>query len=133
MAQKYGESSFGFEDLEVYQAARAFRNRVYKLVSMLPVAEKFALAEQMRRAAISVTNNIAEGYGRFNWQDTSRFCRLSRGSLMELVDDINVCVDQDYADEDHLANLKSDAERTLQLLNGYIRYLQGRKNRKDQE
>ena len=108
----------------MYQAAEVFRIRIYKLVKLLPTEERFGLSQQMRRAAVSLTNNLAEGYGRFTWQDTSHFCRQARGSLMELVDDINICLTEQYAKDDHLNNLKTDAERVLKLINGYIRYLQ---------
>ena len=86
MAYGNGKSPFGFEDLEVYKAARAYRRRIYKLVKLLPPEEKYALGQQMRRSAISITNNIAEGHGRYNWQDNVRFCRIARGSLCETVD-----------------------------------------------
>jgi four helix bundle protein len=121
-------NAFGFEDLEVYKAARALRRRVYKLVKLLPPEEKYDLAPQMRRAAVSLTNNIAEGHGRYHWQDNTRFCRLARGSLCEIADDINVCEDQGYADPEHLRDLKSDAAEVLRLLNGYIAYLQRQRN-----
>jgi four helix bundle protein len=126
----YGQeaSRFGFEDLEVYKAARAFRTRIYKLVKLLPAEEKFGLAQQMRRAAVSVTNNIAEGYGRHHWQENTHFCRHSRGSLMELIDDINVCLDEKCADQEKLETLKEeDALSLLKLLHGYISYLQRQK------
>ena len=126
----YGEnaSSFGFEDLEAYRAARAFRVRIYKLAGLLPEHEKFGLAQQMRRAAVSVTSNIAEGYGRHHWQENTQFCRHSRGSLLELIEQINVCVDENYADKDLLQKLKNeDGLRVLRLLNGYIAYLQRQK------
>ena len=124
MSKQYGNSPFGFEDLEAYKVARALRNRIYKLAKLLPDEEKFALALQMRRAAASLTNNIAEGYGRFTWQERTHFCRQSRGSLMELVDDINTCIDQQYADQGHLEDLKRDAAEVLRLLNAYIGHLQ---------
>lgn len=123
-----GASAFGFEDLEVYRAARAFRRRIYRLARALPPEEKFALNQQMRRAGVSLTNNIAEGYGRHNWQENTRFCRQSRGSLLELIDDINVCIDEKYAD---IARLKApkdeDGVALVKLLNGYIAYLQKQK------
>lgn len=128
MGEKYGQSPFGFEDLEVHQAARALRNGMYTLAKLLPDEEKYALAGQMRRAAVSLASNIAEGYGRFTWQDTTHFCRQSRGSLMELVDQINTCMDQQYAEADALGDLRNEAARVLQLLNGYIRYLQRSKS-----
>ncbi|MCE5326795.1 MAG: four helix bundle protein [Planctomycetaceae bacterium] len=122
------KSPFGFEDLEVYKAARAFRQRVYKLASLLPPEEKYGLAQQMRRAAVSITSNIAEGYGRHHWQENTQFCRHSRGSLMELIDQINVCLDEEYAEAKHLTQLKTkDVLKVLKLLNGYIAYLQKKK------
>ncbi len=122
-------SPFGFEDLETYQVARAFRGRVYRLIKLLPGEEKFALAQQMRRAAVSITNNLAEGHGRYNWQDRMRFCRNARGSLTEVVDDINVCIDEGYAEPEHLGDLKDDAARVLRLLNGYIGYLKKQRDK----
>jgi len=124
MAYGEGRSPFGFEDLEVYKAARELRKRVYKLAKRLPAEERYGLSLQMRKAAVSLTNNIAEGHGRYHWQDNTRFCRQSRGSLCEIVDDINVCIDEVYAKKEHLDDLKTDAARVLRLLNGYIAYLQ---------
>lgn len=120
-------SPFGFEDLEVYKACGYLRNEIYKLVGSLPAEEKFALASQMRRAAVSITNNIAEGHGRYNWQDNTKFCRNARGSLFEVVDDINICLNCNYAPRQHLEDLKTHASNALKLLNGYIAYLQKQK------
>ena len=64
--------------------AREFRKRVYRLVKHLPPEEKYALANQVRRAAISVINNIAEGHGRWHYQENIQFCRVSRGSVDEV-------------------------------------------------
>lgn len=123
----YDKSAFGFQDLEVYQEARKLRKAMYEIAKSLPVEERFALGQQIRRAAVSLTNNMAEGYGRFNWQETSQFFRHARGSLMELVDDMSVCEDEQYADEATLAALQPRAESVLRLINGYIRYLQKEK------
>ena len=114
---------FGFEDLVLYQKARAFRKRVYKLARLLPVEERFVLSQQMRRAAVSVTNNIVEGYGRFSYKDRIHFHIQSRGSVMELADDLNICEDEGYAKAEHIANLRSDAEEVARLLNGFINHL----------
>jgi four helix bundle protein len=113
----------GLEDLKVYEVARNFRKRVYKLARILPAEEKHVLSLQMRRAALSLTNNIAEGYCRYSYPDMVHFCRMSRGSLGELTDDINTCMDEGYARQNHLQDLKNDAANVLKLLNGYIRYL----------
>ena len=81
------------------------------------------MANQMRRAAVSLTNGIAEGHGRFHYQENIQFLRQSRGSLEELIDDINVCIDENYADLGQLNNLKKEGYELLKKLNGYIKYL----------
>src|SRR6266404_7313960 len=116
-----------FEDLEVYKAAREFRKKMYGVARRLPDFEKFGLASQIRRAAVSLTNNMAEGHGRYHFADQVRFFLGSRGSLQELVDDLNVCDDEKYLQNDEVAELKEKAWRVLGLINGYLRYLRHRK------
>lgn len=116
-----------FEDLEVYQVAREFRKKMYGVARRLPNVERFGLAGQIRRAAVSLTNNIAEGHGRYHFADQVRFFLGSRGSLQELVDDLNVCDDEHYLEKEEIAKLKDEAWRVLGLINGYLRYLRGRK------
>lgn len=112
-----------FEDLGLYGVARQFRQNMYKLARELPEYEKYNLANQIRRAALSVTNCIAEGHGRFHYQENIQFLRQSRGSLQELIDDINVCLDEGYSASDRLGELKKEAYMVLKKLNGYIKYL----------
>src|SRR6266567_3543664 len=116
-----------FEDLEVYQSAREFRKKMYGVTRRLPGFEKFELASQMRRAAVSLTNNMAEGHGPYHFADQVRFFLGSRGSLQELVDDLNVCADENYLEVEKIEALKGEAWRTLGLINGYLRYLRDRK------
>src|SRR5438477_5972889 len=116
-----------FEDLEIYKAAREFRKKMYGVMRRLPDSEKFELAGQVRRAAVSLTNNTAEGHGRYHLADQVRFFLGSRGSLQELVDDLNVCDDEKYLQNDEVAELKEKAWRVLGLINGYLRYLRDRK------
>src|SRR5689334_5514448 len=85
-----------FEDLEVYKNARDFRKVMYGVAKRLPDIEKFGLASQIRRAAVSLTNNLAEGHGRFHFLDQIRFTLISRSSLEELMDDLNICLDENY-------------------------------------
>ena len=118
-----------FEDLEVYKKAREFRRKIYELIKMLPPEEKYNLDPQMRRAAISVTNNIAEGHGRYHYQENIQFCRQSRGSLEEIIDDLNICLDEEYCDTNYLNRLKNDGYGLLKSLNGYIKYLKGMKEK----
>jgi four helix bundle protein len=115
-----------FEDLEVYKAARQFRKAMYAVNRRLPDFEKYELASQIRRAAVSLTNNMAEGHGRFHYPDQIRFFLHSRGSLEELVDDLNVCEDERYLENIEAQNLKEQAREVLKLLNGYLRYLRSR-------
>ncbi|HJY21082.1 MAG TPA: four helix bundle protein [Chthoniobacterales bacterium] len=115
-----------FEDLEVYQAAREFRKAMYRVARRLPEIEKFGLAAQIRDAAGSLTNNIAEGRGRFHFLDQIKFMLNSRGSLEELLDDLNVCLDENYLPAEEVETLKSDGWRVHKLINGYIRFVRGR-------
>ena len=116
-----------FEDLEVYRVARGFRKAMYGVARQLPESEKFGLVSQIRRAAVSVTNNIAEGHGRFHYLDQIKFMLQARGSLEELIDDLNVCEDETYLPLAALAPVKQEGWRVRQLIDGYIRYLRGRK------
>jgi four helix bundle protein len=97
------------------------------LVAALPEAEKYNLVGQMRRAVTSLTNNIAEGHGRYHYRENIQFCRLSRGSLAELIDDLNICIDEKYFPEDHLLALREEAFDITRHLNGYIAFLKKRK------
>ena len=115
-----------FEDLEVYQIAREFRKAMYRVGRQLPEIEKFALAGQIRRATVSLTNNIAEGHGRFHFLEQIKFMLQARGSLEELLDDLNVCIDENYFPVAEIEKLKSEGWRVHRLINGYIRFLRSR-------
>ena len=116
----------GFEDLEAYQEARNLRKRIFKLTCLLPADEKYVLVPQMRRASLSVTNNIAEGHGSRSFRHNISYLYRSRGSLCELQDDINACQDCEYFKAEHLDDLRQQIETVQKLVNGYIAYLRGR-------
>src|SRR5439155_27257425 len=116
-----------FEDLEVYQLAREFRKAMYQINRRLPSFEKFELGSQVRRASVSLTNNIAEGHGRFHYLEQIKFCLNSRGSLEELLDDLNVCEDETYLPTPEIGQLKEQGWRVHRVLNGYMRWLRERK------
>jgi len=116
-----------FEDMEVYQVAREFRKAMYALSRKLPDYEKYGLASQIRRAAVSLTNNIAEGHGRYHYLDQLKFLLQARGSLEELIDDLNTCLDENYSPSAEIEQLKQLSWRVHELINGYGRYLRLRK------
>ena len=120
-----------FEDLEVYQVAREFRRAMYRVAKQLPDEEKFGLCSQVRRAAVSLTNNIAEGHGRFHFLEQIKFMLQARGSLEELLDDLNVCTDESYLPAEEIEKLKSEGWRVHKLINGYIRFLRSRTTKSD--
>ena len=115
-----------FEDLEVYQVAREFRKAMYRVAKRLPQEEKFGLTSQIRRAAVSLTNNIAEGHGRFHFLEQIKFMLQSRGSLEELLDDLNVCEDEAYLPLQEIESLRQEGWRVHKLINGYVRFLRRR-------
>lgn len=116
-----------FEDLEVYKAAREFRKKIFCVLKNLPAHEKYNLESQMRRAATSVTNNIAEGHGRFHYQENIQFLRVTRGSVEEILDDLNICLDEQYFPETEIKALKAEGFELLRKINGYVAYLRNRK------
>jgi S23 ribosomal protein. len=116
-----------FEDLECYKVAREFRKTMYAVTRRLPDFEKFELASQIRRASVSLTNNISEGHGRFHFLDQIKFMLQARGSLQELIDDLNVCEDEKYLLADEISKHKAQGWDVLKLLNGYLRWLRDKK------
>jgi four helix bundle protein len=100
-------------------------------MKLLQPEEKYSLANQMRRAAVSVTNNIAEGHGRWHYQENIRYCGIARGSVDELIDDFNTCQDENYGDRGLVLELKNDAYDLIRRINGYIAYLRKSKQGDD--
>jgi len=110
-----------FQDLDVWKTGRDIRKRLYLLTHRLPDFERYNLASQIRRAAVSLTANIAEGYGRFHFKENIQCCRISRGSAYELVDHLITCQDECYLTKDEVKSLHEELFTFLRLLNGYIR------------
>lgn len=113
-----------FEDLDCWKVCREVQGEVSQLIKRLPKAEKYALADNMKRAARSTTRNIAEGFGRHHHQENLQFCRISRGSLYELLDDLITVLAEGYILADEYKRLRESIERAILILNGYIRYLE---------
>ncbi|WP_310379447.1 four helix bundle protein [Flavobacterium sp.] len=85
--------------------------------------KKYALTSQLRRSSRSVSDNIAEEYGRFHYQENIQFCRTARGSLCESLNQVITARDENYIDEDLLQQFRERFERTKAIINGYINYL----------
>jgi len=118
-----------FEDLQVYKLAREFSREVSQLIKKLPKEEEYNLKKQMRSAKLSVTNNIAEGFGRYHYQENIQFCRQSRGSICELIDDFNECFENGYVDKELRDQLKNEAYHLIKVLNGYIASIKRQKEK----
>jgi four helix bundle protein len=100
-------------------------------VKTFPQEEKYKLIDQILRASRSVTANIAEGFGRYHYQEYVQFCRQSRGSLYELMDHFIVARDEGYISNEELLQLKDQIGNSLGMLNGFINYLLKAKSIKD--
>ena len=85
-----------YEDLMVWQKAMDLVEEIYLLARMLPKEELYSLQDQMKRAAISIPSNIAEGFGRRNRKEFCRFLLIARGSAMELETQLKICVRIQY-------------------------------------
>ena len=120
-----------FEDLNCWKTATELRREISQLVKNFPAKEKFSLVSQMVRASRSVTNNIAEGFGRYHYQEFIHYCRISRGSLTELLDHGIIARDEEYISDVKLNELRNKIEKSTALINGFINYLESRtKHRK---
>jgi len=87
------EREQGFRDLKVWQMGMELTREVYLLSQYLPSSERFGLIDQMRRAAVSIPSNIAEGQGRSTPKDFSHFLDMAKGSLAELETQLQICLD----------------------------------------
>ena len=101
-----------FEDLECWKATREIRIFVSRnIIIKFPADEKYALTSQLRRFSKSVSDNIAEGYGRFNYQENIQFCRIARGSLCESLNQVITARDENYIDDDLLQEFRVRYEK----------------------
>ena len=114
----------GLEKLDVWCKARDFAVRVnQEMLQLLPPEEKWALNQQIRRSSQSIPANIAEGHGRFYFQDNVRFCYIARGSLEETLSHIVYAYKVGYISEILYKSFSVDGENLNRLINGYIGFL----------
>ncbi len=98
-----------------------------EISAKFPNDEKYDLKDNLRRAARSATRNIAEGFGRHHHKENTQHCRISRGSLFELIDDVITTFEEQYIDYEEYNQGRQLIDRAIQLTNGYINYLKNLK------
>ncbi len=119
-----------FEDLRIWQEARELRNDIFQLVSKFPSEEKYRLVDQLIRCSRFVTANIAEGYGRYHYQEFIQFCRHARGSLEEAKDHLICAVDCKYMDDNTYISYKIRIDGLTRKLNAFINHLKSKKEQR---
>ncbi|SRR6266536_1228982 len=114
----------GLETLEAWKRAKDFAVKVCKeVLPLLPTEEKWSLNQQIRRAVQSVPANIAEGHGRFYFQETVRFCYIARGSPSETYTHLTIAYELGYISEEVYSDLRKQMEELIRIINGYVAYL----------
>ena len=112
-----------FEEIEAWQRARELTREVYRCSKVGAFARDFALRDQIRRAAVSVMSNIAEGFERGGTAEFAQFLAVSKGSAGEVESQLYVALDQEYISEEQFRSLKKTAVSTKRLIAGLMIYL----------
>lgn len=111
------------ESLQAYQAAKELKRAAYELAKGLPGDHRMPLRRQLESAAASVSANIAEGYGRFNFQERIQFFFVARASCLELADHLDTLAVAGHATEAAVSAALEQARQVARLINGYVAYL----------
>lgn len=109
---------FNFEKLEVWQKAIDFADLIYSENRSFPSDERFGLTNQLRRAAVSISSNIAEGSSRSSKSDFARFVEIATGSVFEVVSQAFIAQRQSFLSEDQFRDIYTDAEELSRMLSG---------------
>ena len=115
-----------FEDLIVWQQSMLLAREIYKLVKFLPVEERYALSDQMRRAAVSIPSNIAEGQARNTTKEFIQFLHIAKGSNAELITQVLLCIDFGSLTEEQIQHARQLSYKVAQLLSALIRSLKSK-------
>src|SRR5687768_537645 len=107
-----------FEGLECWKKARILRKHISDITILFPESEKYSLTLQILRSSRSITANIAEGWGKVNFKDNIRFCRIARGSLFETLDHLITAIDEEYISNDKYEELRTTILDCIKVLNG---------------
>ena len=121
----YKDKKFNdFRDMPVWQKAFALLIEIYKHIKLFPPDERFALTDDLKRAANSVVHNLAEGYGRFEVRDKTRFYKIARGSAFETMSQILVAETQNYLDTETSENMVERYKNVIEEINALIHHLE---------
>ena len=117
---------FSFEKLEVWQLSKKITIDIYQLTEKFPDKEKFGLSSQLRRAAVSVSSNIAEGSARKSLKDQAYMMERAFGSAVEIICQLIICYDLKYISSEDLQKNRIEIEKLTNKLNSYIKQLRNR-------
>ena len=115
---------FSFENLEVYNSARALVSNIYRLQQKFPKYETYALGDQIRRSASSVTSNIAEGSGRNSFKEKAHFIGIAYGSLMESFSQLQIAQDLGYLTQEEVDGIRPSFISVAKMLSGLKNYFE---------
>ena len=110
--------SFNFEKLDVWQEAIQFADAIYRITKKFPEYERFGLTSQMRRAAVSISSNIAEGSSRLSRTDFARFVEIATGSLFEVISQTRIAINQRFLSQADYEQIAAAAEKQCRMLSG---------------
>lgn len=107
-----------FRDLEAYKEGKNLVKMTYSLLNAFPKEEQYAICDQIRRAVVSVTSNIAEGSGRQSIKEKIHFVEISYGSLMEVLSQMDIACDLNYISKADFLAYECQCEKCARLLSG---------------
>ncbi len=117
---------FNFEDLEVWKLAVEFAKNIYDVTNKFPKDEMYGIISQIRRAAVSISLNIAEGKGRQSKKELIQFLHISRGSLYEVITLLKISQQLHYITDEQCQALLLDCENIQSKIGGFLNYLRGK-------
>ncbi|MBS2098560.1 four helix bundle protein [Carboxylicivirga linearis] len=117
--------TYSFEKLEIWQLSRKLVKEIYSVTSKFPESEKFGLTNQLRRAAVSISSNIAEGNGRNSKKDKARFIEIAYSSLLEVLNQLILSNDLDFITENVLSKFRIQINELSNKLNSFHKNLIG--------
>ncbi len=117
---------FGFEKLTAWQKAVEYADLIYKVTRSFPAEERFGLTSHLRRSAVSVSSNIAEGSSRSSRTDFARFVEISYGSLLESISELQIAKRQEFLNAEMFEKAYKKAEELAKMLSAFRRTLKKR-------